>query len=408
MFVDRNYDMKEESYDYIFKDPSSSGRLYSDAKSALIDDISVEDKIWKKEECSFLIKRQTERTYEEVADFSIEKSDNYSYTEPTIDGFEEAESRVVKQAEEDECSSCKGDGFYCDECGDTGEKSCSCYTGYKSSKCPNCGGSGKVEVLSSDLEDKNIQCGDCDGSGRKKTSHSRCNGTGSIKCKNCLGGSKDVECSNCKGLGKTLKIEATRVEYQVDVNTNDHTPPDLSSADGYRIKNPKDSYWKTTEAETFNSLEEAEENGENPTASLLMPVPSGEKIKIGYTSKEIKYKKVNVVLKTSSLKGDQSDDTVEHTIWVNEDNSVYSGRINAERIGLATSALVFAVKYAVFGLWAGTIGSLILYLPFAFVDDYIIAIPDPVLVAVFSLIWLVVNALIAWTSLMEARYSFSV
>lgn len=401
--------MKEENaHQHIFREPSNSGRLYSNARDMLINDISIEDKTWKREECSFLIKKETERTYEEPIDFSIDESDEYTYLEPNADGFEEVVKRVVKRTQEDECGSCGGDGVYCDRCDGDGIRSCSCVEGYNSSNCSNCGGSGKIEVLNPDLDKKNMQCVDCDGTGVKKTSHSRCNGTGSIQCKNCLGGNKDIECSDCKGSGEILKIEATRVEYYVRVNSDNHKPDGLSSADGYTIKNPKDSHWETTRSETFDSIEEAEEKGEKPSSSLLMPVPSGEKVKVKYTSEEIEYSKIDLVLDTSLLSDSEDNSTVEHTTWVSEDNSAYSGRIDAEKVSLSTSTASFAVKYVAFALFGGTIISLLLYLPFAIISDYIINIPDSRLAVVFLIILVVVNASLGWVSLIQSRYSFSV
>lgn len=98
--------------------------------------------------------------------FSIEESDKYAYEAPRPRQFRESEHRLVEEVRETVCSSCQGTGSYCSECNDTGKRSCRvCTNGYRSRKCSNCGGDGKVEVLSAGLDGKYVQCGECGGDG---------------------------------------------------------------------------------------------------------------------------------------------------------------------------------------------------------------------------------------------------
>jgi DnaJ-class molecular chaperone len=71
-----------------------------------------------------------------------------------------------------------------------------------------------VEVIDSNLDDRKIDCGECDGSGRKKSVHSKCVGRGKLDCKNCLNGNREITCEDCDGTGNVSLIDATVVKYE--------------------------------------------------------------------------------------------------------------------------------------------------------------------------------------------------
>lgn len=399
---------KEEAYEHVFNDPSSKGPFYPSSRSGVIKDLSVEDCDRTKEVCEFWVKKEYKRKYEEPMDFSIEDSDKYVYERQMPQQFTESQYRLVEEAREAECGSCEGTGSYCSECRDTGKVSCKvCCNGYRSRKCSNCGGDGKVEVLSADLDGKYVQCGECDGDGVKKEVHTECDSSGSIKCKECLGGNKDVECSSCNGEGEVTKIEATSVSYDVRTNSSSHVPEEIKSEDHYYIDNPRDRHWETVESQTFDNLNEAEEGEDEPNSDLLMPVPSGEKVKIRYKREEIEYKKIDLEVRARSIKGSYEDDTLNHRVWVHEESSRSVNKIGVTKSSIPASAISALGNYIFLGIWGCTIIALLLLLPLMFVSDYIYTLPDVVIGGYFAIVWLALNVFIAWTSITEARYSFS-
>lgn len=401
--------MSEKAHDNIFSDPNNRGLLYNKSKKKLIKSKSTEEKTMFRKKCEFLVKSESSSTYEESADFSVEDSDTYVHLPPSGSDFSEDKYRVVNSIEEGECSSCNGSGVYCTECDDTGKVKCSCYDGRESKTCSNCNGNGKVEVLTNDLEERYIQCGECDGSGKKRKHHSKCNGSGNLQCNNCLGANKDVECQDCDGNGEVLVIEANRVRYMTRENSIEHKSEAINECDYKYVYDPSDYSWKTTHEEEFDEIPDPSPDDDHmPSTKLLDPIPNGEIVKTRYIRKEIKYEKIDVELHNSSLVGSYDENTTQHTVWVNKETSKTRNKIRADNPSLFESILSVIIKYVSVGLWGGSILSLVLMLPIVGFSDYIIKLPEAVLGICFFIIWIAINLFILWDSILESAYQFRV
>lgn len=388
----------------VFRDPDNKGFLYSKAKNQMIKDMSIENEKIEVNSCKFLVRIDRDTKYEEPIDFSVNKNDLYVRNLPTDNNFDEEEYRLVHNISESECSSCRGSGSYCGNCNDTGSVRCNCINGYKSEACSNCGGSGKVEVLSNDLDEKTIQCGECDGSGKLKHIHSKCGGSNSLQCKECLAGEKDVECSNCLGEGTVSLVNVTQVKYKVRENTSEVKSEGVRSSDNGRVDSTLDYKLETVEEKNYDELPDPDED--SIEKSVLYPIPDGEKVKTKYTSKEVNYDKVDLKLDGSYLNGDH-DNEVDHTVWIyGDDNSI--GSISVEQRTLTISIISLLWKFIVFGLWLGTIASLILFLPINLFHNHIIGLPDSLLVLSLAVIWLLVNGFLMWDSTLRSRYRFKI
>lgn len=397
---------KQKLKDLVFYESDDMGFLYSKAKDDLIKDVSVEDEKIKVNTCKFLIRKDRDKEYEEPIDFSVDDNDLYVRDLPINTNFAEQEYRLVHNISESECSSCQGSGSYCDNCRDTGSVSCTCHRGYKSETCSNCSGSGKVEVLSNELDEKTIQCGECDGSGKLKHSHSKCNGSGKIQCKECLAGQKDIECSNCLGEGTVSLVNVTQVKYKVRENTSEVKSKGVRSSNNSRVDSSLDYKLETVSEETYDELPDPDDTVVDD--SVLYPIPDGEKVKIEYTSEEVNYNKVDLKLRGGYLDGDYDDDEVDHTVWIYGDDDSAIDTISAKKSKLSMSLISILTRFIVFGLWAGTIASLILFLPVSLFHNYIISMPDVFLVLSFALIWLAVNWFVLWESALKSRYGFEI
>jgi hypothetical protein len=400
----------EESdiHEQAFNEPDKNDLLYSRARDNLIKDTAIQEETRERERCEFWVMDKKEKNYEEPIGFSVSDNELYVQERPPIEEFTEEEYRVVNGIDESDCSSCNGDGIHCPECNDTGEVSCSCRTGYKWKKCSNCDGSGKVEVYDSNLDKRNIECGDCDGSGRRKSVHSKCEGRGGFDCQKCLAGNRDIECEDCKGAGTVELINATKTEFKVRQNETKNVPSSIKEADHYLMNSPPDRYWETVHQEIYNGIPESEDAENKPDENLLLPVPNGEKVKVRYTKETITYQKVDLTLRTSDLVGSYDDEQnkVEHTIWKPKEHSRVINKIDASRVGNIDYVLAVLWNFAFVGLWGGSIVTLILMLPIAAVNDYIITIPEALLGLIAVVIFVFINLLVMWEVITTGRYRF--
>lgn len=391
-----------------FNHPDKNGRLYSRAKDNLVRDTSIQEKTRVRERCEFWIMSETERNYEEPIGFSVDDSELYVQERPSIEEFAEEEYRIVSSISESDCSLCNGDGIHCSECSGTGKVSCSCRTGYKRKRCSNCSGSGKVEVYDSNLDKRNIECGDCDGSGRQKSIHSKCGGRGELDCETCLAGNRDIECEGCNGAGIVNLVNATETKFKVRQNTTENIPSSIQEADHYLMNNPPDRYWETVHQETYDGIPENGSSENKPDENLLLPVPSGQKVKVRYTKETITYEKADLKLRTSNLAGsyDDEQDKIEHTIWKPKGYSRTVNKIDASRVGNIDYSLAVLWNFAFVGLWGGSIVTLVLMLPIAAVNDYIITIPETLMGLIAVIIFVLLNIIIMWGSIENERYKF--
>lgn len=391
-----------------FNDPEKNGSLYSRARSNLIKDTTIQEETRERERCEFWVMDKTEKNYEEPIGFSVSDNELYVQEIPSIEEFTEKEYRVVNGINESDCSSCSGDGIHCSECDGTGEVSCSCRTGYKWKRCSNCDGSGKVEVYDSNLDKRNIECGDCDGSGRQKSVHSKCGGRGGFDCEKCLAGNRDIECEDCNGAGTVNLIDATEIRFEVRQNTTENIPSSIKEADHYLMNSPPDSYWETVHQEIYNGIPENGSSENKPDENLLLPVPNGEKVKVRYTKETITYQKADLTLRTSDLVGSYDDDQnkVEHTIWKPKEYSRTVNKIDASRVGNIDYGLAVLWNFAFVGLWGGSIITLILMLPVAAVSDYIVKIPETLMGLIAVVIFVLLNLVVMWDTIVNSRYRF--
>lgn len=393
-----------------FNGPDKSGSLYSRAKNNLIKNTTIQEKTRERERCEFWVMDKTDKNYEEPIGFSVNDNELYVQERPSIEEFAEKEYRVVNGINESNCSSCNGDGIHCSECNGTGKISCSCRTGYKRKRCSNCDGSGKVEVYDSNLDKRNIECGDCDGSGQQKSVHSKCGGRGELNCENCLSGNRDIECENCDGAGTVNLINTTEIRFKVRQNTTENVPSSIKEVDHYLMNSPPDRYWETVYQETYNGIPENEDAENKPDDNLLLPVPNGQKMKVRYTKETITYEKADLTLRTSNLVGSYDDEQnkVEHTIWKPKEHSRVINKIDASRVGNIDYGLAVLWNFAFVGLWGGSIITLILMLPIAAVNDYIITIPEALMGLIAVVIFVLLNVIIMLDAIENKRYKFKI
>jgi len=397
---------KIDVYNQAFSDPTKNGLLYSRAKDKLIKEITIQQEEREIERCEFWIKNETRKEYEEPIDFSLTESERYSQATPTIEPFTEQEHRVVNKVSKSDCSSCNGNGIYCSECSGTGTVNCTCINGYNRERCSNCDGNGKVEVYDSSLDKRNIKCGDCDGSGRQKSIHSKCGGKGELDCETCIAGNRDIECKDCEGVGSIKKISAIRKKFVVRQNTRENIPSSIQNADHYSMSNPSDHHWETVNQETYDKFPE---NGDSRLDDdLLLPVPSGEKVRLRYTKEAAVYEKADLTLRTGNLNGNYDDNKLEHTVWNPVNGSSLINRINASRIGNVSYIMTVLYTFGFVGLWGGSIITLILMLPIAAINDYIITIPETILGLIAVVIFNILNLIILHDSIVDERYTFKV
>jgi hypothetical protein len=207
------------------------------------------------------------------------------------------------------------------------------------------------------------------------------------------------------GEGTVSLVNVTQVKYKVRENTSELKSKGVRSSNNSRVNSASDYRLEKVSEETYHELPDPDDTVVDE--SVLYPIPDGEKVKIEYTSKEVNYDKVDLKLRGGHLSGDH-DNEVDHTVWIYGDDDSAIDTISAKKSTLSMSLISILTRFIVFGLWAGTIASLILFLPISIFHNHIISIPDVFLVLSFALIWLAVNGFVMWDSALKSRYGFEI